>query len=147
MKSFKNTTLAHRFLAFALVFAFAIGMLGTVPAFATEANIESGVSTRSVRLVATGNSNGYISGTRSYTVTIDHSDVYYFTYFYENQNGQGNQGKVVFSGGPSHVTRYLTHNPSIANEEAFTLQKGTYTITISGGTSSYMYSFNLYWKD
>lgn len=156
MKSFKNTMFAHRFLAFALVFAFAIGMLGSVPAFAS--NIDERVSPR-VNVLFSDGTHDYVKGDTTYgtfrtpdnlvvagnTITTISLKVSMFYESLDNKDGSivfinANTGRRESSYSfKSSSTTATTFNISLDREKNYRVRIVPYNDNVD-----YMCSFNIY---
>lgn len=147
MKTFKNNFVARRLWAFALVFAFAIGMFGNTTAFAAEASTNAVIS----HVVCHGSSQGYTNNScPEYTLKVEKPGAYYISYLYENESGNLlNHGKlqIVKSSGGSPVAGCTLIASNTGGTEPITLETGNYKVRILPGEKTYMYSFNIYWKE
>lgn len=144
MKTLKNAT--HRFFAFVLAFAMAVGIFSSTTAFATEASTNGIIN----HVVCHGSSQGYTSASyQEYPFTVEKGGVYYISFIYENESGNTihNGNLKILNSKNEKVAGCTLTTDSNGGTADITLPTGTYKARVYPGETPYMYSFNIYWKE
>lgn len=157
MKTLKNAT--HRFFAFVLAFAMAVGIFSSTTAFAAEAsktkpvteNME--VATSRVTNLMSGSTHDYVTGNKvlgSFTIPKDTwgivpTQLVTIAYVYEDLNHSHN-AKLVFRSSNSSASIYLTPSAKLETTTLNLNRNENFTVTIEPGcTGEYMASVSVYY--